>query len=474
MTRARVAVAAVLAILFACTGSGGPSVSPTGSSSSRPGGSARGGAPNIVFILTDDQRWDTLNVMPIVQRDLMAHGVTFTNDFVVNSLCCPSRTTILTGRYSHGTGIYTNLPEAGGFQKFDASSTVATWLHRAGYRTALVGKYLNGYGLPYVSDIPPGWDLWYAKLGTRYNRYYVSDQGTAKWFGKAPADYGTEVLGREAVSFIRTTPPNQPLFLYFAPNAPHEPATPAPQDAKAFSNIAPWRPPSYDEANVSDKPAWLRNTPLLSSARKAEIDAVRVNMLRSLQDVDRVVGRLVTTLADTGRLKNTLLVFTSDNGYIWGEHRLKGKETAYDESIRVPLVIRYDPLVRAPRTDARLVANIDFAPTFAGLAGIPAPGVEGRSLVPLLMGSNAPWRSDFLVEHLKDPHTTVPTFCAVRSTQDMFVAYQTGEEELYDLTKDPYELQNRASDPAYASVRSGLLARLRQLCRPPPPGYTVP
>ena len=352
--------------------------------------------PSIVLILTDDQRSDTMWAMPTVRGELAGKGIMFENGYVSNPLCCPSRASILTGQYSHSTGVYTNQGRQpfGGFQAFDDRSTIATWLQEAGYRTAMLGKYLNGYEEPYV---PPGWDHWFATyVNGAFYRYRVTDDGLIKRYGSGRHDYGTDVLAGEAVRFIGSTPADTPLFLYFAPHAPHEPAIAAPGDRHTFSDLSRWRPPSFDEADVSDKPAYIRNQ-LLDAGSRAEIDAFRRRQYRSLLAVDRAVSDIIQALEESGRLANTLIVFTSDNGMVWGEHRWGTKLVPYEESIRVPYVVRYDAGIPSARTDERLVVNIDLAPTFAALAGIPAPGAEGESLLPLLgdpMASGA--RTSFL------------------------------------------------------------------------------
>jgi arylsulfatase A-like enzyme len=428
--------------------------------------------PSIVLILTDDQRWDTFWAMPNVQAELVNSGVTFDEAFVVNSLCCPSRVSILTGQYSHSTQVYGNNGQHGGFHAFHGdASTVATWLHDAGYRTGLVGKYLNEYVGPYT---PPGWDHWFAftgiPTGAAYYNYTIDDDGTYVSYGGDPDDYSTDVLASEADSFIRGTDPGQPLFLYFSVKAPHIPSTPAPRHAHAFSGLVPYRPPNYNEADVSDKPAWVRDLPLLSAKRQSAIDADRKNAYRTLLAVDDAVATIVDALNQTGRLSTTLIVFASDNGWAVGEHRWNNKKAAYEESIRIPLVIRYDPLVRSPRTDDHLVTNIDLAPTFAEAAGVPAPGVDGVSLLPILETPDpGAWRRDFLIEHLKVVAVDMPTYCAVRSEGFLYVGYTSREEELYDLTKDVYELQNVAADPSYVSTLQYLRSRMAALCNPVPP-----
>jgi arylsulfatase A-like enzyme len=428
-----------------------------------------------VFVLTDDQRWDSLGYMDTVQRDLVGHGVNFSNAFVVNPMCCPSRASILSGQWSHTTGVFKNSPPDGGFVTFEPheTNTIATTLQAAGYRTGMIGKYLNGYDELEAGHVPPGWDRWFAFTTGSGNGAYqdvdYSDDGKAVATGAGPADYSTTVLADKAVDFIRTTPANQSLFLYLAVKAPHLPATPAPQYAQAFADLPPYRPPSFNEADVSDKPKYIRDLPLLTPTEIADIDATRLNQLRTLLSVDDAVGRLVDTLRAEGRLSSTMLVFMSDNGWLYGEHRRTQKSVPYEESIRVPLVIRYDPMTASARTDAHLALNVDLAPTFAALAGTSQPGAEGSSLLPLL-GPGVPrdvaWRTNFLVEHLG----AGATYCAVRATSAIYVIYQDGEEELYDLKADPYELQNLAGDPAHADLLESLRARTRKLCQPPVPG----
>lgn len=426
--------------------------------------------PNVVVIVTDDQRWDSLGVMPIVQRELVGRGVTFTNAFVSNPLCCPSRASILTGDYSHTTGVYRQIPPFGRFEAFHDDPTLATWLDGAGYDTALVGKYIDGYqhaGL--TGYVPPGWDRWVGFIHAGYQDYQLSIDGAVRAFGEAPGEYSTDVLAGEAVRFIRGA--QGPLFLYFAPEAPHAPATPAVQDRLAFTGSPVPMAPSFDEADVSDKPAYVRHLPRLSAARRAEVVAFARDQDRTLLAVDRAVGQIVEALRATGRLQDTLIVFTSDNGISYGEHRWTKKEVPYEESIRVPMVVRFDP-AGVTKTDTHIVANIDIAPTVAALAGVATPPVDGRSILPLLgpLGSDPPWRQDLLLEHMEGTNP-VPTYCGVRAVHTVYVRYATGEEELYDLVADPFELSNLAGDPSAAGLLSSMRARLDVLCDPPPPGF---
>jgi N-acetylglucosamine-6-sulfatase len=422
----------------------------------------------IVVIVSDDQPWNSLHVMPNTQALLARHGVTFTNMFVSNSMCCPSRSTILTGRYSDATGVWRNFPPHGGFDAFRDASTVATWLSPA-YRTAMVGKYLNGYGA-HMSYVPPGWDRWYAAGSEAYYDYAISDDGHVTRFGHEPQDYSTTVLANEAVRFIDDT--SGPLFLYFAPMPPHLPSTPDPRDEGTFTHLRPYRPPSYAEPDVSDKPAYIR-AQRWTPQRAAATDAIRQRMYRSLQSVDRAVRDIVEALQRTGRLDDALIVYTSDNGFSLGENRWRGKSVPYDPSIRVPLVIRDDALgLRGGSTDAHLVTNADFAPTFANAAGVAAPGAEGQSLLPLLRGTSSSWRTSFPLEHLLGVHGQAnppPSYCGVRTTRYTYVRYDDGFQEVYDLRADPWELTNVAGEQPELTAKLRALAKRE--CDPPPPGY---
>jgi N-acetylglucosamine-6-sulfatase len=468
--RRALVIASALALVIATLIAVAPAASPESAVGTAAAASTT--RPDIVLILTDDMRYDMLWAMPTVQSEVVARGIEFTDGYVSNPLCCPSRTTILTGRYSHSTLVYTNKPGQpyGGFPAFHDQWTIATALHGAGYRTALFGKYLNGYRTSYV---PPGWDRWFATWdeGGFYD-YSANSDGALRTFGSNPADYGTDVLAQQATGFIRSTDPGRSLFLYFAPHAPHEPATPAPEDEAKFSDLESWRPASYDEANVSDKPEYIQAEEPLGGTMAAKIDRFRLDQYRSLLAVDRAVADIIDALADTSRLSNTMLVFMSDNGMLWGEHRWNKKVVPYEESIRVPFVVRADSLIGAPRADGHLVMNVDLAPTFAQLAGIAAPNVEGKSLLPLIASPTTSWRSDFLIEHLKMDVGGVPTYCGVHSSRYVYVDYTTGEEELYDLVRDPQQLTNKAYDPAYQDERHALRERLVQLCRPRPPGFS--
>ncbi len=440
-----------------------------------PGASAepRDARPNIVLIVTDDQRADTLLAMPNVRRLLGGHGVTFRNAFVTTPFCCPSRASILTGLYSHHTGVLSDSPPDGGAPAFDDRSTIATWLHDAGYRTGFVGKYLNAYDRIGATYVPQGWDEWDAiasePIASRYYGYTLNENGTLVRYGSSDLDYSTTVLTRRALSFLDDT--SAPFLLELAPIAPHRPATPAPGDDGRFSDVPLERSPAFDEADVSDKP-WRAERPSMSPQAVRFADTLRRSMLDALVEVDRSVGAIVDELRREGMLDDTVIVFTSDNGMLLGDHRLGGKLWPYEGSIRVPLVVR-SPWIDAAQTDDRLALNIDLAPTFAELAGVtPATGVDGRSLADRIRNEREadPWRTAFEVEYLGHAHPAgaPPDYRGIRTERYVFVEYDTGWRELYDLREDPDELQNLAGDPARASLIRSLRRRLDRLAASPP------
>jgi arylsulfatase A-like enzyme len=430
--------------------------------------------PNIVLIVSDDQRADTLAAMPQLRRDLVAHGVGFERAFVSNSLCCPSRSTILTGKYSHTTQVYSNQPpfgDAWGFRHGGSErQTLAVWLERAGYRTGLIGKYLNSFK---ARRLPPGWSEWRSFVhGIGYSDFALSVDGRAQRYGAYV--YSTDLFARQALAFV-SKPDPRPFFLYLAPAAAHAPAIPAARHWDDFPQLTgPPGSPAWNEADVSDKPAYVRNRP----PRPAGVDAsFRRRQYQTLLAVDELIGRLVARLRRLGKLKDTAIVYVSDQGVQWGEHRLEAayKTVPYEGSIHVPLVVRYDRLTEGrARRDQHLVSNADLAPTLAALAGASHPRLEGESLVPLLERRPVPaWRRSLLLENQggHERNQPMPSYCGLRAEKYKFVLYGSGEEELYDLVRDPNELNSVAGRPGYQRVRSRLLRELRELCFPPPPGY---
>ena len=414
--------------------------------------------PNFVFILTDDMRKDDLKYMPKTRTLLGTQGMQFENAFVSNPLCCPSRATIMRGQYAHNTGVWTNsdAPD-GGWQGYknhgNEQDNIATRLHDAGYRTGLFGKYFNTYDL---TAVPLGWDDWFAtSSGDGVFNYYVNDNGTKKHFGKSESDYATDVLSRETQSFIdASVGAGKPFFAYVAPKPPHEPAVPAPRHEQAFDGEKAPRLASFNESDVSDKPSSIRSLALLSQNQIAQMDTLHERRVESLQSVDELVEAVVNKLQNVGALDNTYVVFTSDNGYHHGEHRIilsKGKP--YEESIRMPLIVR-GPGVQAGTTTNKLTLNTDFFPTFTDLAGVTTPEyVDGRSLRPVLQGSATSWRTAILLE----PRSSI---YGIRTSDDRkYIEYGGNFKELYELKEDPYELNNsHAANSSSADLSTRLQA----------------
>jgi arylsulfatase A-like enzyme len=427
--------------------------------------------PNIVLVLTDDLSWNLVRYMPHVVK-MQQEGMTFTNFFVTDSLCCPSRASIFTGRFPHNTGIFRNTGDDGGYMAFHdrgrEHETFAVALAMAGYRTAMLGKYLNGY-LPARHPPAPGWTAWaVAGNGYRGFDYNLNQDRKLVHHGSAPTDYMTDVLSGQATDFIKRSA-GTPFAIEVATFAPHAPSTPAPRDADAFPDLRAPRTPAFDAAPDADAPRWLKAHGPLSEADIAGIDADFRKRAQSVLAVDAMIGELQAAVAAIGEESNTYFVFGSDNGFHMGEHRLKpGKMTAFDTDIRVPLIVT-GPGIAAGTTADAIVENIDLCPTFAELGGAAAPAnTDGRSLVPLLRGAKvADWRSVALIEHhgpvrdADDPDlpgigSGNPTsYEAMRSATALYVEYADGETEYHDLASDPDELRN-----TFASLPSETQASL--------------
>jgi len=450
-------------------------------------------APNIVVIITDDQ--EDMGSMAYMRKlhSLAEQGVTFTNSFVDFSLCAPSRSSFLTGEAAHNHGVESNKAEWGGgwsaFRRTEPND-LAVWLQKAGYKTALIGKYLNGYargkpprqkgreyfastvsrwlgasdsGLPRVL-VPPGWDLWYAFKKIAYYDYSINEDGKFADFGHGSADYSTDVLKNRAVGFIKDQASSTtPFFMLITPRAPHsaggamDGAIPSPTYAEAFANAKLPLPSAFNEVDVSDKPPMVANKPLLDDAAKSQIEKSYRAELQSLQSVDDLVGAVMDELRATGKLDNTLIIYTSDNGFEYGDHRLVGKNSFYEASIKVPLIVK-GPGIPQNEMRSQLVNNLDVVATIEEVAGLsPSIAPDGHSLTPVLLDSKAPWRSAILIEGGNDAS-------GVRAATKKYVHYEDGFEELYDLTVDPYELENKIHDPGYASdvaTLRGLRERLK-------------
>jgi N-acetylglucosamine-6-sulfatase len=454
--------------------------------------------PNIVLVMTDDQHADSVRFMPNLQSRLAGKGITFANSFVSYSLCCPSRATLLTGQHAHNNGVRTNTPPSGGYSKLAPTmgNTLPVWLQQAGYSTAHVGKFLNGYGrFSPDTEVPPGWTEWYGALddpdaytGGTYTMYgyTLNENGSVVHYGSTPdvvdpATYQTDVYSAKAQDFIRRRAPGKkPFFLSVAPLASHGEATgacacegnnprAAPRDEGALAGEGLPTPPSYNEADVSDKPQAIRDLTPINLTQEAGIVSRYRARLESLGAVDDMLGELVATVKATGELKNTVFIFTTDNGFFHGEHRVRsGKVRVYEPSVRVPLIIRGPEVPKGKRSQP--VSNVDLAPTIVALARAKAGRLmDGRSLMPLIREKRGERGRGLLLETFfnadpeDDPETPPTNYQAVRTDRYLFARYGTGEEELYDLFTDPFELQSRHSDPAYASVKGALARLLAQL-----------
>ena len=456
----RLAVAAALGAAVAVAASPAPEGSVAGPPP-RP--------PNVVIVQTDDQSLDSMRVMERTNALLGRRGATFLNHFVNLAVCCPSRATLLTGQYAHNHGVWTNSPPDGGYQAFDNQHTLATWLGARGYVTAHVGKFLNGYGDEDPAEVPPGWDEWYAGTAGTTQRVYdytENENGQLVDHGSARRDFKQDLYTRRAVQLVREHA-GTPIYLqldYTAPHQggpnplPHPPGTrcadsglPAPRHADAFRGIRPPRPPSFDEADVSDKPRAIRDLPRLGAAGRRKIARLYRCRLESLLSVDEGVARLVRVLRKLGELRRTYVIFTSDNGFFLGEHRIPmGKGRVYEPSVRVPLLIR-GPGIEPGTRVRELTINADLAPTVVAASGAePTLEPDGRSLLPLIARPRAERGRELLIEGRG--------YVALRNQRFLYARYGTGEEELYDLWRDPFELASRHAAPRY----SGRLDTLRE------------
>ncbi len=475
------AVAAVMTIALA------PSAAPRAAAA--PEASVK--RPNIVFILTDDLSWNLLSQRwaPHIMA-LERQGETFRNYYVADSLCCPSRTTLFTGLYPHDSKVITNVGPDGGYQRFQAENLAPrTWavaLHAAGYRTSMIGKYLNGYGdpqmTPQTAPIPPGWSDWHVSNSSGYAEfnYELNDNGKIDSYGGptagggpsgAPDAYGVDVDGAWAQKFIEQSG-SKPFAVEIATFAPHEPFVPAPRNANDFPGLTEPRDPSFNTPNI-DPPGWLARKKPLTPATIASLDADYRLRVQDVEAVDLTLSHVEQTLANRHELSSTYIVFSSDNGYHIGQHQLtRGKQTAFDTDIHVPLIIA-GPGVPKGRSIGQVAQNTDLCPTFEALAHTrPTTSADGSSLLPLLRpAARSPrWPTVALVEHEHvDKNSAGPdfdggvaggdptTYQAIRLVDAhvpgfahpldaVYVEYQDAEHELefYDIAKDPFERNNIA------------------------------
>jgi N-acetylglucosamine-6-sulfatase len=462
-----------------------------GGSEAKKRSAAKQKRPNIVLIMDDDQ---SVNLQPYLTKtnaDIAAKGVTFDNSFVNYSLCCPSRSTMLTGQYAHNHDVKGNQLPSGGYSKLAPTlgNTMPVWLQRAGYYTAHIGKFLNGYGRDAPdSDVPPGWNEWYGSLdkpdgftGGTYTAYGYSlnENGRIVHYGTTPdavdpATYQTDVYSQKAADFIRRRAPSRkPFYLSVAPRDPHAEAAAcncngdnpraAPRYEGHFAGLKAPRNPDFNEADVSDKPSNIKNLSLLNANQQDAVDARYRARAEAVLGVDDLVQNVVSTLKQEGELKNTVLMFTSDNGFFHGEHRVpQGKVRLYEPSIRVPLLIRAPGLPKDVHR-RQPVGNVDLTETILDFAHAKAGRKEdGMSLVPIMQkkrywpGRGMDLETYFTPDTTEDPEDPPLNYQGVRTDRYLYAIYGTGEQELYDLRNDPFELQNAAGNPAYAAVKASL------------------
>ena len=452
--RSVVALAAALVLHDSC--GSGTSSSPSSPSAAQPVATPTPKPLNVVVIMTDDQEKVSARDMPLLQSLMAAQGVTFSNAIATTPLCGPSRATLMTGRYAHNHGVRGNHAPLGGYGKYRDSGMEAdslpVWLKAGGYRTAYVGKYTNGYG-PGWTVKPPGWDDWLALTEPQaYSNFTYNENG--RDFRAPSSEYQTDFLATKALEYLKKTEEqdDQPFFLMIAPYAPHNLARSASRHSSLFASRGAPRTPSFDEADVSDKPRHMRRISRFTTTVINNIDNEYRNSLRALQAVDDMIGQLVQALTAQGEIDNTAIVYLSDNGLSTGAHRFTDKTAPYAESLDIPLYIRV-PGGPQGVTLPHLVGNIDIPATIVEWARIPAPpGIEGRSLTPLLAAAPpllASWRGDLLAEYWDstNPATTLmPTYQGLRVENGVdsatYVLHETGEEEYYDLKKDPDQLDS--------------------------------
>jgi len=477
-TRSAGAVALALsAFALAPLVGGGKARSDAAPRAEQPGKPSRVGdlqkRPNVIVITTDDQT-DSLLGMPFIERRFAKASTTFTNSMVTFPLCCPSRATMLTGQYAHNHGVRDNHL---GFQSLaNQRNTLPVWLRRAGYRTAHIGKYLNGYGVEKPKQVPPGWTSWQTITGDTDQRrwgYLMNVDGRVIRYGGTvkPGDYITDVLRRRAVRLITDwAPDRRPFFLWLTPTAPHAEdlpfaaprnPRPAPRHEGRFEGMLAPRPPSFNEEDVSDKPEEVRDAPLLGEETVAWIDRRYASRLESLLSVDGSVRAIVRRLRKHRELHRTVIIFTSDNGLQLGEHRVLFKNHPYEESLQVPLLIRGPGF--PPGVERRqLVSNVDLAPTIGAVTGArPRRMQDGRSLIPLAQHGRRAANRMLLFESFSSYQSR--GFLGIRTRRYSYILRPSGEDELYDLLADPHQLESVHADPAYEEIRQTLAAAVERL-----------
>ena len=509
---------------------------PGASATARPADTGRDDRPNILVVMTDDMAATDVQFMPNVQRLLARKGTTFENAITSFPLCCPSRATFITGQYAHNNGVEGNFAPWGWYGMPDRDNTLPVWLDRAGYRTALIGKWLNGYGSADAhGEIPAGFDIWRGLLDVSaydYQNFVMNQDGTLRtwgdpefamdlvrfakiqvddqpdsigsiyaaleeqfgprpysyWGAENPDEYSPDVTGEMTEKLVRKEGrKRKPFFIWWAVAAPHredvatalmgKPGADPRPPVRYSDDVATLQlpqPPSFNEPDMSDKPSPVEDAAVpMSQAIIDQLQADYQGRAGSLMAVDEHVGHLVKTLKRTGQLRNTVIMFLSDNGWLQGEHRVTGdKFLPYDEALRVPLIIR-GPGVRKNSVVPGQVSNVDFAPTLLDFANAkPGRTMDGVSLLQTLRKPGKRPDRVLGIEALQPlfPSGQIPinawdqAYTGVRTDQYTYVVWtQSSETELYDRAADPYQLHNVSGDPAYAEIEADLAAKLAQL-----------
>jgi N-acetylglucosamine-6-sulfatase len=486
MRRVAVLVAAA-AVLLPAGGASGQDAGP---------GAAVSG-PNVVVVMTDDQRFDDMAALPKTHRLIGEAGVTFTRAFASYPVCCPARATFFTGQYAHNHDVRCLYPDCGGgYSKLNQREYLPVWLEDAGYATAHIGKFLNGYGKERAPDIPNGWTEWFGLVDPWTYRmwgYQLFENGERRTYGRLlrelPRYYQTDVLSRKAVRFIRRRAGGDaPFFLSVAYLAPHHESgktqertgklvRPAPRYRRRYAHMALPKPPSYNESDLSDKPRWVKRNRALNSRREAAILSRIRERWASLPAVDDGVEAIIEALRSTGELDNTYVIFTSDHGFMQGEHRIpQGKMVPYDPSTQVPLLIRGPGIPRGRSTKA-LVGDVDLAPTILDATPArPSHPLDGRSILPFARnvrlrtfrpflhttaGQGAKGRTNTREGGTRGTQPRVPAWSAVRTTRWLYIEYRSGQREMYDLKLDHWQMNNVIDDPrSGARIRRNTLRRL--------------
>jgi N-acetylglucosamine-6-sulfatase len=482
---------------------------------------------NVIFILTDDMNANELAAMPNVRSLIAARGTTFNRAYISFPLCCPSRVTMLGGQYMHNHGVRGNFPPQGGWPRFQPheSNALPVWLKADRYYNVHIGKYMNFYPVANGAlPVPPGWDEWYGKVSEDalyFNYQLIEKTGDGPtprltFYGSQPLDYQTDVFGDRAVDFVRDTARGrQPFLLDLWFNSPHGPFEPAPRDRFRLAGTPLPKLSAFNEKDISDKPKWFRRQARkrLSGEQIKVIDSERRRAQEQLLSVDESVGELVQELQNRGMLDDTYIIFTSDNGFFRGEHRIpSGKYLPYDPASRVPLLIR-GPGIPAGGISDELVWNGDLTQTILQIAsGSENPALDGRSLLPyaenpparstrpiLLEGDTGPGPTDSETatasaararvarvgvlgrkgvkdleqepNAIKSAATTnrAPAYRSIRTDRYEYTIYANRQTELYDMKLDPAQLNSLAGDRRYRYVRKWLLTHLIALssCRGP-------